>query len=157
MITTSLLGLFAAAFVAASVIPGSSEAVMLYLLATGFEPLTLWIVATLGNVAGSALNWWLGLFALRYRDRRWFPVGEAGLERAQGYFRRWGTAALLMSWVPGIGDAFTVVAGALRTPLAMFLLLVTIAKGARYAVLLGVAEGFGLGEQAFQVPLDLWG
>ena len=80
------------------------------LLVQGLDSWLLWGVATAGNVAGSTLNWWLGRFALRFADRRWFPVSRGALERAQGWYRRWGQPSLLFSWLPGVGDAFTVAA-----------------------------------------------
>ena len=67
----------------------------------------------------------------RFRDRRWFPVSEKQLLRAQDWYQRYGLWSLLLSWAP-LGDAITVVAGVLRTPLWAFLLLVSIAKTGRY-------------------------
>jgi membrane protein YqaA with SNARE-associated domain len=138
------LGLFAAALLAATVLPGVSELVMLGLLVQGLDAWTLWLVATAGNLAGSTLNWWLGRSALRFADRSWFPVGPEKLARAQGWFRRYGQPSLLLSWLPGVGDAFTLAAGVLRTPLVPFLLLVAIAKGGRYAAVLGAGHGLGV-------------
>jgi membrane protein YqaA with SNARE-associated domain len=146
-VTESLyVGLFASAVLAATVLPGASEVLMLGLLVQGLDAATLWLVATVGNVAGSTLNWWLGRFALRFADRRWFPVGPAGLERAQGWYRRWGRPSLLLSWLPGVGDTFTVAAGAMRVPIVPFLVLVAIAKGGRYAAVLGAGHGLGIGD-----------
>jgi membrane protein YqaA with SNARE-associated domain len=139
------LGLFASAVLAATVLPGASEIVMLGLLVQGLDSWILWLVATVGNVAGSTLNWWLGRFALRFVDRRWFPVSGAALARAQGWFRRWGQPTLLLSWMPVFGDAFTVAAGVMRTPLLPFLVLVAIAKGGRYAAVLGAGHGLDIG------------
>lgn len=136
--------LFVSAVLAATVLPGASEILMLGLLAQGLDAWTLWLVATVGNVAGSTLNWWLGRFALRFADRRWFPVSRAALARAQGWFRRWGRPSLLLSWLPGVGDAFTVAAGVMRTPLLPFLVLVAIAKGGRYAAVLGAGQGLDI-------------
>jgi membrane protein YqaA with SNARE-associated domain len=138
------LGLFASAVTSATILPGTSELLMLGLLAKGLELWPLWLVATVGNVAGSAFNWWLGRFALRFRDRRWFPVGDGALERAQSWYRRWGQPSLLLAWLPGVGDAFTVVAGVMRVPLLTFLILVTIAKGGRYAAILGAGHGLDI-------------
>lgn len=143
---TAYGALFASAFLSATVLPGTSEAAVLALLANGYGPAALLLVATAGNVAGSIGNWWLGRVALRFQDRRWFPVGPAALARAQAWFARWGYPSLLLAWVPGVGDAFTVAAGAMRVPLAAFLVLVTIAKGLRYAALLGAAEGLGFAQ-----------
>jgi membrane protein YqaA with SNARE-associated domain len=138
------LGLFATALLAATVLPGVSELVMLGLLVQGLDAWTLWLVATAGNLAGSTLNWWLGRSALRFAGRRWFPVPPETLARAQGWFRRYGQPSLLLSWLPGVGDAFTVAAGVMRTPLAPFLVLVAVAKGGRYAAVLGAGQGLGV-------------
>ena len=89
-------------------------------------------IATFGNVLGAVVNWGLGMFATRYRDRAWFPVGRDKLEKAEGRYRKFGRYSLLLSWVPLIGDPITVVAGVLREPLWSFLVLVTIAKSSRY-------------------------
>jgi membrane protein YqaA with SNARE-associated domain len=130
---TLYLGLFASAFFAATWIPGSSEAALVALLMGGHgAPLALLAVATVGNVLGSVVNWACGQFLSRYRDRRWFPVSPAYYERAMGWFQCWGRWSLLLAWVPFIGDPLTVAAGALRTPLAPFVALVAVGKGARY-------------------------
>lgn len=132
-------GLFVAALAAATLLPMQSEAVLVGLLLTGdYTPWLLIAVASAGNVLGSVINWLLGRFIERYRDRRWFPVGPAALERAQNWYRRYGKWSLLLSWAPVIGDPLTMVAGILREPLPMFLLLVTVAKVARYLVLAGL-------------------
>jgi membrane protein YqaA with SNARE-associated domain len=139
------LGLFLSAVMAATVLPGASEIVMLALLVQGLDSWLLWLVATVGNVIGSTLNWWLGRFALHFADRRWFPVSPAALDRAQGWYRRWGRPSLLFSWLPGVGDAFTVAAGVMRVPIVPFLLMVAVAKGGRYAAVLGAGHGLDIG------------
>lgn len=101
----------------------------------------LLLVATGGNVLGSVVNWLLGRFIEHFRDRPWFPVSEQKLARAEAWYRRFGIWSLLLSWVPVIGDPLTVVAGLLRTPFATFLILVTIAKAGRYAVLAALTLG----------------
>lgn len=138
----TLAGLFAVAFVAATILPAQSEAALVGLLVVGEQsPITLVIVATIGNVLGSATNWLLGRWIEHYRDRRWFPVSDRALDRATGWYRRWGRWSLLLSWAPIGGDALTVAAGVLREPFWSFLLLVTIAKAGRYIVLALVTMG----------------
>lgn len=132
----ALAGLFASAFLAGSILPAQSEAVLAALLLAGTSsPLLLVAVATAGNVGGAVLNYWLGGAAERFRGRRWFPLSAAGWERSAAWFNRWGVATLLLSWLPVIGDGFTVLAGAARTPFPLFLALVTLAKGGRYLLL----------------------
>ena len=117
---------------------------MVGLVVQGLDPWTVWAVATLGNVAGCCLNWWLGRESLRFVDRRWFPVKRDVLERAQGWYQRWGQPSVLLSWMPAIGDAFTVAAGVMRMPIATFLVFVAIAKGARYGAILAASQGLGV-------------
>ncbi|EPL07278.1 YqaA family protein [Pseudomonas sp. CF161] len=130
------LGLFLAAFGAATLLPLQSEALLVGLLLNPHYALWLLLLsATLGNVLGSLLNWWLGRRLERFKGRRWFPVSPRHLERARVHYQRYGHWSLLLSWVPIIGDPLTLVAGVMGEPLKRFLLIVTLAKGARYAVL----------------------
>ena len=140
---TSYVGLFLAAFGAATLLPMQSEAVLVgMLLSDRYVVSTLLAVATVGNVLGSALNWLLGRSVERFRHKRWFPVSESKLEKAQHSYLRYGRWSLLLSWVPIIGDPLTVVAGVMREPLWSFLLIVTLAKGVRYLALTAVTLGW---------------
>lgn len=133
------LGLFLIAFVAATLLPAQSEAALAAAIAQGYAPWLLVAVATLGNVLGSTVNWWLGRELNRFGDRRWFPVKPAQLARARGWYGRYGRWSLLLSWVPVIGDPLTLVAGVMREPLRVFLSLVGIAKLTRYLVVAAIA------------------
>jgi membrane protein YqaA with SNARE-associated domain len=127
--------LFAAAFGAATVLPFQSEVVFVALQVTGkLSPGLLIAVASVGNVLGALVNYLMGLWIEHFRYRRWFPVNAAQLARAQRWYARWGVWTLLLSWAP-LGDGFTVIAGVMRTHWLVFLVLVTIAKTGRYAVL----------------------
>ncbi|NMY16553.1 DedA family protein [Pseudomonas sp. WS 5019] len=128
--------LFLSAFGAATLLPLQSEAVLVALLVAGQHPLwALLLVATLGNVLGSWVNWLLGRSIEHYRERRWFPVSPARLQQAQGWYARYGRWSLLLSWMPVIGDPLTLVAGVMRERLWIFMAIVTLAKASRYAVL----------------------
>ncbi len=139
----SYLALFLAAFLAATIVPAQSEAVLVGLILAGDRSLILLLlVATTGNVLGSVVNWLLGRFIERFRDRPWFPVSRPRLAQAEAWYRRFGIWSLLLSWVPIIGDPLTVVAGVMREPWWRFLLIVTLAKGGRYLVLLLATLGW---------------
>ena len=134
--------LFAIAFLAATILPAQSEAVLAGLLTLGSEPWwALIAVATLGNTAGAVVNWMLGRGLEHYQTRRWFPVTPAQLARARIYYERWGRWCLLFAWLPIVGDIFTVLAGVLRERLSVFVPLVAAGKLGRYLVVTGVVAG----------------
>ena len=135
------LGLAAVAFLAATVLPGSSEALLTALLIKFPDhAATLFVAATAGNTAGAAVNWVLGRFLMRFADRGWFPVSPGWIERASAWFRRFGVWLLFFSWVPVVGDPLTLVAGLLRVRFALFLAIVALGKAARYAAVIGGVE-----------------
>lgn len=136
--------LFLAAFGAATLLPLQSEAVLLGLLLNGAQPTwALLLVATVGNVLGSLVNWLLGRYLADFRQKRWFPVSESAIERARRHYLRYGRWTLLLSWLPIVGDPLTLVAGLMRESLGVFLLLVLLAKAGRYAVVVALALGWG--------------
>lgn len=135
-------GLFLSAFIAATLLPTASEAVLVGLVLAREQPVEmLLLVASVGNVLGAVVNWVLGRWITHFQDRSWFPVKPVSLARAQGWYVRHGKWSLLLSWAPVIGDPLTVVAGVMREPLPVFLLLVTVAKFGRYLVLTWMTLG----------------
>jgi membrane protein YqaA with SNARE-associated domain len=132
MESATLPGLFIAAFLAATPIPFQSEVVFLALLAT--DAAAVWAlvaVASLGNILGSCLTYAVGRGLGGARAARWFPITPAQMAKAEAWFQRWGVWSLLVSWLPG-GDILVGLAGLWRVPLAVFLLLITLAKTLRY-------------------------
>ncbi|RFC62692.1 DedA family protein [Fulvimarina endophytica] len=130
-----LAGLFWSAFLAATILPGASELLLIAVIAeAGVDPVVAVLVAGTGNTLGSLVNWVMGCYAATYRDRRWFPVSKAGLDRAENLFRRYGIWTLFFAWWPIGGDALTLAAGVLKVPMPIFLFVVGIGKFARYAV-----------------------
>jgi membrane protein YqaA with SNARE-associated domain len=142
---TSLLtyaSLFAIAFLAATLLPLQSEAVLAGLLGLSQHSWwTLLAVATLGNTLGAVVNWAMGRGIETYQNRSWFPASSVQLEKAKFYYMRWGRWCLFFSWLPVVGDALTVMAGVLRERLWVFVLIVGAGKLARYLVVAGVVAG----------------
>ncbi|NQV84352.1 MAG: DedA family protein [Rhodospirillales bacterium] len=135
------LALFVSALLAATILPFSSEAVLVGLLAAGrYDVVGLWVVASLGNVLGACINWWLGRFCLHWQEHRWFPVSKNQLDRASKWYSRTGVWSLLLAWVPVIGDPLTFAAGILKVDFRLFVLLVTIGKAGRYAAVVMATE-----------------
>jgi len=139
---SALFGLFLAAFVAATLIPFQSEIIFAGMIVAEPERFgVILLVASVGNVLGSCLNYALGRGLMQLRVMERFRIPEDALRRAEAWFRRWGVWSLLLSWLP-LGDVLTVVAGTLRTSFWLFAVLVTIAKTGRYVVLGLITLGF---------------
>jgi len=125
----------AMAFTAGTLLPLSSEvALAAAITSTAASSPGLVAAATIGNVVGSAFNWWAGRYARQLEGRRWFPIRQAEIDAAAARYHRFGAWSLLFSWLPFVGDPLTFVAGVLRVPLAVFLPLVTIGRLVRYVV-----------------------
>ncbi|WP_394193212.1 YqaA family protein [Pseudoalteromonas atlantica] len=136
------LTLFFTAFISATLLPSSSEIVLTAMITKGDYVLwLLWVSATIGNVLGSCVNYWLGTQVMRFKDRKWFPVSPQGIKKAQTRFQKYGVYSLLFAWLPIIGDPLTVVGGIFKVRWWTFLWLVTLGKGARYLVVLAFAVG----------------
>lgn len=122
-----LAGLFAASFLAATLLPGGSEAVLFAFLKLQPDELVAALaLATLGNTAGGMTSWACGRWLPKWQKLEHFP----GLATA----RRWGSPALLLAWVPLIGDALCVAAGWLRLHWLPCTIFMAIGKFARYWV-----------------------
>lgn len=130
------ISLFFSGFVAATLFPASSEALLLALLSQGYTPLWLFVAATAGNTLGSCVNWYLGLRLLDFQHKRWFPVSVSALNKAQLQFSRFGKLSLLFAWLPIVGDPLTLVAGVMKVRFALFFILVLLGKALRYALLI---------------------
>ncbi len=128
------IGLFISAFLAATILPMSSEIVLSTLLLHQFSPAKLIAVATFGNVLGAMTNYALGYWASLGLVKRWLKLSEEEFLQAEERFKKYGLFSLLFAWVPIIGDPLTVVAGVLRIHLLWFVLLVTFGKLTRYVV-----------------------
>jgi membrane protein YqaA with SNARE-associated domain len=122
----TLSALFLSSFLAATLLPGGSEAVLFGVLKGNAQ--LFWPalgVATLGNTLGGMTSYWLG---------RVLPVKKQP-GRALAWTHRYGSPALLLAWAPLIGDALCVAAGWLRLNAWYVLLFMAAGKFARYLVI----------------------
>jgi membrane protein YqaA with SNARE-associated domain len=130
------LSLFVISFLAATILPFSSELTLAGLMATSsYDNLLLLAVASLGNILGSVVNWILGFYSRNLSTKRWFPFKDKQIEKSSKWFNRFGRWSLMFAWVPIIGDPLTLVAGLLRVKFVEFLILVTIGKVSRYLII----------------------
>jgi len=135
--------LFTLSFLSATLLPLGSEALLAYDVTQQYSLILLWTVATLGNTLGSILNYWLGLKGETYLERKGY-VSQKKMHKARGFFDTYGGWTLLLSWVPIIGDPLTCIAGVLRYNFKYFALIVFVAKGSRYAVVIFLASSLSV-------------
>ena len=130
------LSLFSISFLAATILPFSSELTLAGLITTSnYNNLLLLIVASFGNVLGSVVNWILGFYSRNFTTKKWFPFKDKQIENSSKWFSKFGKWSLLFAWVPIIGDPLTLAAGLLRVKFLEFLILVMIGKISRYLVI----------------------
>ena len=137
IILISYFQLFLISFLAATILPLSSELVLTTMLYTdSFNKYLLLVVASFGNILGSSVNWYLGKKILIFKNKKWFPANERQIAKSENYFKKYGIWSLLLAWVPIIGDPLTIAAGIFRVKFFTFLLLVSISKISRYIFLI---------------------
>jgi len=130
------LSLFVISFLAATILPFSSELTLAGLMATSsYDNLLLLAVASLGNILGSVVNWILGFYSRNLAKKKWFPFKDKQIKNSSKWFSKFGKWSLLFAWVPIIGDPLTLAAGLLRVKFIEFLILVTIGKVSRYLII----------------------
>ena len=131
--------LFLSAFLAATLLPGGSEAVLAILAVRGeYDPWILLAVASAGNTLGGMSTWGVGRFF-----GWWYPASrftQPRYHRPIRWLRQWGSPALLLSWVPVVGDSLCLAGGWLRVHWLAALLWIAIGKAARYGVIVYAAS-----------------
>ena len=134
----SYVALFASSFLAATVVPFSSEAVLAATLLSGGDPFACLVVATAGNTLGGMTGYALGRWGRRTFAEKRAELSAARQQRWLGFAERYGSVAALSCWLPGIGDFIAIALGALKTRWLPTLLWMAVGKSARYAVVVGI-------------------
>jgi membrane protein YqaA with SNARE-associated domain len=131
-------GPFVGSFLAATLLPGGSEALLLWeLQQTPERAHLLWAVATLGNTLGGLSSWLIGWWLARRFPRR--GLRSQRQRQALQRLARYGSPLLLLSWLPILGDPLCLAAGWSGVRLLPAVLFIGLGKGVRYAVVAGVA------------------
>ncbi len=129
------LTLFISALISATLFPLGSEAILLYDLNKGYSTLWLLIWATLGNSLGAVVNYILGYQGEKFLEEKNL-INKKKFVKFTKLFEKYGAYTLLLSWLPLVGDFFTLAGGVARYPFWNFFLLVLIAKFGRYLALI---------------------
>lgn len=134
-------GMFISAFLAGSILPFSSESVMVALVAVGVNPWMLLLAASFGNTLGGITCYCIGRTASPEWAQRTFYIKEKHMLRASLLVARWGAWMGLLCWVPIIGDAILVTLGIMRSHPFTTNLAMLVGRTFRYAVVLLSALG----------------
>lgn len=132
-ITYGYWGMGIAAFIAGTFFPFSSEAVMATLLVTtGMSPVMTVVSATIGNVLGSMVNYYIGRLGNKDTVARWFKIKPERMDKAQDYVMKYGAWMGFFTFVPILGTAIAIALGILRANPWMTFLTTFIGKTLRY-------------------------
>lgn len=142
---TTLLGVFAAALLAATILPFYSEVAVTAAILAGANAWSVFFAASAGNTLGAVVNALIGRLVTTDAARQRLRISERQYAKASKWFNKWGVWSLLLAWLPVGGDALTVVAGAMRVRWWVFLTLVFAGKAGRYAVLIWLLSGTDAG------------
>lgn|SRR5574344_236431 len=135
LISYGYYGMFLSAFLAASIFPFSSEAVMAALQAAGLNPIGLIIWGTAGNVAGSMFNYGIGRLGKLEWIEKYLHVKQKDLDKAVKFMGGRGAWMGFFAFLPVIGDGITVALGLMRSNIVITLISITIGKLLRYIIL----------------------
>ena len=128
-------GMLAAAFLAGSFFPFSSEAVMTALVAVGLDPVQLTIYATIGNVAGGLFNYGVGRMGRLDWIEKYLHVSKESLDKATKFMGGHGAWMGFFAFVPILGSAITICLGLMRATIIISVISITLGKFIRYAIL----------------------
>ncbi len=128
------LGLFLVCFLSATILPLASEAVVLAFLYYNYDPVTVLVIATLGNTLGGVTNYLLGMLG-KTKTLKKYIKNEEKWNRTEKRIEKYGIWLGLITWLPFIGDPLTIVLGFFRVKFIPLFFLMLLGKGLRYAVI----------------------
>lgn len=129
------IGLFVVCFLAATILPLTSEGILLFYLTLNFDPITCLVIASIGNILGGTTNYGLGLIGHKLSFQQNSNYSQR-FERFNIRIKKYGASLALFSWVPIIGDPLTIALGFFKVPFIPVLIYMTIAKTLRYAIII---------------------
>ncbi|MFI3262836.1 MAG: YqaA family protein [Rikenellaceae bacterium] len=132
LIEWGYLGMFISAFLAATVIPFSSDVVLVGLIAAGGDTVWLVVLATLGNWIGGLTSYYLGYMGKMEWIEKYFKVKHETLEKQRDKINKWGASLAFMSWLPGVGDVFAIALGFYKVDPKKCAIYMFLGKGLRF-------------------------
>lgn len=137
-----LPALFIASFLAATLLPFSSEALLAAMALGPWGTLPLLLTASIGNTLGGMTNYGIGRWLPQGRLLHWLRIDAAKGERWKGHVEKYGFWIALLCWLPVVGDPIAIALGLFRARFWPVLLLMFIGKAVRYAVVVAALRGW---------------
>ena len=134
-------GLFLSALIAGSVLPFSSEAVMVVLAGMGLDPVGCVVAAALGNTLGGMTCYWIGHLGKREWFGRYLGIGEKQLDRAGRFLAGKGAWSAFFAFLPYVGEAIAILLGLMRSNVWITTLAMFAGKALRYVAVLYAVQG----------------
>ena len=128
-------GMFISAFLAGTVLPFSSEAVLLACIGLGLDPILSTLSTTAGNALGGLTCYWIGHLGKMEWIEKYLGVKKEQMDKAKRFIKGKGSWIAFLSFLPVIGDAILVVLGLMRANAFIVAISMTLGKLARYAIL----------------------
>lgn len=137
------IGLFLGTFLAATILPFSSEFLLIGLLIAGADPWTCFIYATLGNWLGGLTSYYMGYLGKWEWIERWFRVSRATLDKQKKYIDRYGSCLAFLSWLPMVGDVFAIGLGFYKVNFTKSSIFMLLGKALRFAIWIVLFKLYG--------------
>lgn len=130
----SLWGLFLASFLAATVVPFSSEMLLTFLIANGTDAFLAVLVASAGNWLGGMSSFAIGYLGKWEWMEKYLRIKRESIEKWHARLYKRGAIFAFFSWVPAVGDIFAVGLGVLRASIAVTAVSMLAGKFLRYVI-----------------------
>lgn len=137
------LGLFLGAFLAATVVPFSSDFLLVGALLAGSNIVITVIVASLGNWAGGMFSYWMGWMGRWEWIEKWFKVNQQTLEKQKTKIDRYGSLLAFLSWLPLVGDLFALGLGFYKVSPWKVAIFMLVGKTLRFVMWAAAYHFFG--------------
>lgn len=134
-------GMWVISFLSGSILPFTSDVLLIFFLGMGLNPIVLVIVSTIGNTMGGMTCFFMGRMAKKGWLSKYFKVSREKAEKADGYIRKYGYWAAFFSFLAIVGEAIVILLGNMRVSWWKVLLVMTLGKFVRYVVIAVSCEG----------------
>jgi len=127
------IGLFIGSFLAATVIPFSSDMLLVGMLLAGVDPILSFFSATIGNWLGGLTSYYIGHIGKWDWIEKWFKIKEESMLKQKHWIDKYGSLIAFFSWMPFVGDFLAVGLGFYRVNFTKCAIYMLVGKAVRFA------------------------